>query len=131
MLEPNYQNRIKVDQIISSEWIAMDSRLLEWTPQETLAFKKAKEERSHLQKKLESTELIKNEKESCLPEKSLVTNSIDVTGSTSSWYKMHSISNLVLRMSIDHLGAPLVYFIKKTNTISYRFKVNLILDSTA
>ncbi|KPJ01854.1 Testis-specific serine/threonine-protein kinase 1 [Papilio xuthus] len=85
MLEPNYQNRIKVEQIISSEWIAMDSRLLEWTPQETLAFKKAKEERSHLQKKLESTELIKNEKESCLPEKSLVNNSIDVTGSTSSW----------------------------------------------
>lgn len=28
MLEPNFQNRIKVEQVISSEWIAMDSRLL-------------------------------------------------------------------------------------------------------
>lgn len=28
MLEPNHQNRIKIDQTINSEWIAMDSRLL-------------------------------------------------------------------------------------------------------
>lgn len=28
MLEPNYQARIKIEQIIKSEWIAMDSRLV-------------------------------------------------------------------------------------------------------
>ncbi|XP_026747364.1 testis-specific serine/threonine-protein kinase 1-like isoform X1 [Trichoplusia ni] len=56
MLEPNFQNRIKIDHIINSEWIAMDSRLLEWTPQETLAYKKAKEERLQLQKNLEGPE---------------------------------------------------------------------------
>ncbi|XP_049888182.1 testis-specific serine/threonine-protein kinase 3-like [Pectinophora gossypiella] len=92
MLEPNYQNRIKVEQIINGEWIAMDSRLLEWTTQESLAFKKAKEQRTQLQKNLEALETAKEpEKEkdmANIPETSIMKNTIDVTrasGSTSSW----------------------------------------------
>ncbi|XP_063375231.1 uncharacterized protein LOC134662838 [Cydia amplana] len=51
MLEPNYQQRVKVDDVINGEWVAMDSRLLEWTAQETLAYKKAQEEKSELLKR--------------------------------------------------------------------------------
>ncbi|XP_028163805.1 testis-specific serine/threonine-protein kinase 1-like isoform X2 [Ostrinia furnacalis] len=86
MLDPNYQSRIKVDQIIHSEWIAMDSRLLEWTPQETLAYKKAREEKSQLQRKSESNAQDKPDKEvPCLPDTSLMKNTFDVNGSSSSW----------------------------------------------
>jgi hypothetical protein len=28
MLDPNHQKRIKIDHIVNSEWVAMDSRLL-------------------------------------------------------------------------------------------------------
>nr|XP_053600476.1 testis-specific serine/threonine-protein kinase 1-like isoform X1 [Plodia interpunctella] len=87
MLEPNHLNRIKVDQLINSEWIAMDSRLLEWTPQETIAYKKALEEKSHLLKSLESPERNTKERDpNCVPQHtSMVKNSMDLTGSTSSW----------------------------------------------
>lgn len=112
MLEPNHQNRIKIDQTINSEWIAMDSRLLgkvkvctfvvfvddsitisynisEWTPQETLAWRKAREERVQLQKQMEHIDQKskEKEKENGLPESSLVKNSLELTragGSTSS-----------------------------------------------
>ncbi|XP_052758264.1 testis-specific serine/threonine-protein kinase 1-like isoform X5 [Galleria mellonella] len=85
MLEPHYQNRIKIEQIINSEWIAMDSRLLEWTQQETAAYKKAQEERNQLHRKLESSEQTTSNKDSpCLPDASIVKATCDVTGSTSS-----------------------------------------------
>ncbi|XP_026326938.1 testis-specific serine/threonine-protein kinase 1-like isoform X1 [Hyposmocoma kahamanoa] len=89
MLEPNHQNRIKIDQTINSEWIAMDSRLLEWTPQETLAWRKAREERTQLLKQVEHVDPKSKEKvkENGLPESSLVKNNLELTraaGSSSS-----------------------------------------------
>ncbi|CAK1551957.1 unnamed protein product [Leptosia nina] len=86
MLDPNCKNRIKVDSIINGEWIAMDARLLEWNAQETLAFKKAREERVISMQKVEVTDPVgKPEKESCLPDQSIVKATYDIDGSTSSW----------------------------------------------
>ncbi|XP_050672326.1 testis-specific serine/threonine-protein kinase 1-like isoform X2 [Leptidea sinapis] len=84
MLDPNYRNRIKIDEIINSEWIAMDGRLLEWTPQETQAYKKAREEKVMLLQKKDVIEEIKAEKETCHPDKSIVRSTYDLSGSTSS-----------------------------------------------
>ncbi|XP_022119324.1 testis-specific serine/threonine-protein kinase 1-like isoform X2 [Pieris rapae] len=85
MLEPNYRNRIKVDNIINGAWIAMDSRLLEWNTQETSAFNKAREEKILSMQKVEVTEPLKQEKEtSCLPDQSLVKATYDIEDSTSS-----------------------------------------------
>lgn len=112
MLEPNHQNRIKIDQTINSEWIAMDSRLLgkrvniyllffifisvtiwmnisEWTPQETLAWRKAREERTQLLKQVEHVDPKSKEKvkENGVPESSLVKNNLELArtaGSSSS-----------------------------------------------
>ncbi|XP_045492030.1 testis-specific serine/threonine-protein kinase 1-like isoform X1 [Colias croceus] len=84
MLEPNHRNRIKVNDVINGEWIAMDSRLLEWTPQETMAYKKAREERILSLQKVEVTEPIKSEKDPCLPDQSIVKPTFDLDESTSS-----------------------------------------------
>ncbi|XP_062527943.1 testis-specific serine/threonine-protein kinase 1-like [Bombyx mori] len=89
MLEPNHQNRLKIYDIVNSEWIAMDSRLLEWTPQETLAYKKAREEKNKLHKTVETVELpgsSKTEHKVCLPD-SLVENNLDGAASTSSYVR--------------------------------------------
>ncbi|XP_059062010.1 testis-specific serine/threonine-protein kinase 1-like isoform X3 [Achroia grisella] len=84
MLEPHHQNRIKIDQIINSEWIAMDSRLLEWTQQETIAYKKARDEKRQLQNKLENLDQSKTDKDTpCLPDESIVKPTCDVTGTGS------------------------------------------------
>ncbi|XP_045459688.1 testis-specific serine/threonine-protein kinase 1-like [Melitaea cinxia] len=81
MLEPNYRNRIKIDNILNSEWIAMDARLLEWSPQETLAYNKAREEKRSLIKKLEVEENIKEPQ----PETSIVKSNCESVGSNSTW----------------------------------------------
>ncbi|XP_032511826.1 testis-specific serine/threonine-protein kinase 1-like isoform X3 [Danaus plexippus] len=82
MLEPNFQRRISIDHIINSEWIAMDSRLLEWTPQETIAYKKAREEKRLLFKSLESSHEAP-EKER-IPNPSMVKPTCDVGGGSTS-----------------------------------------------
>ncbi|XP_047546044.1 testis-specific serine/threonine-protein kinase 1-like [Vanessa atalanta] len=81
MLEPNYRNRIKIDSILNSEWIAMDSRLLEWSPQETMAYNKAREEKKSLVKKLEVQEHLTDP----LPETSIVRTNCESVGSSSTW----------------------------------------------
>ncbi|XP_050362962.1 testis-specific serine/threonine-protein kinase 1-like [Nymphalis io] len=79
MLEPNYRNRLKIDSILNSEWIAMDSRLLEWSPQEIMAYNKAREERKSLVKKLEIQEHLTEP----LPETSIVKTNCETVGSSS------------------------------------------------
>ncbi|XP_064074414.1 uncharacterized protein LOC113397519 [Vanessa tameamea] len=81
MLEPNYRNRIKIESILNSEWIAMDSRLLEWSPQETMAYNKAREEKNSLVKKLEVQEHLTDP----LPETSIVRTNCESVGSSSTW----------------------------------------------
>lgn len=49
MLEPIHDYRLKIEQIILSDWIAMDPRLKDWTQQEVLALKRAKEEKDKIQ----------------------------------------------------------------------------------
>lgn len=58
--------------------------LTEWTPQETMAYKKAKEERVLSLKKLENPDELKLEKDaSSMPDTSI--RKVDVNGSASSW----------------------------------------------
>ncbi|KAL4714420.1 hypothetical protein ACJJTC_017715 [Scirpophaga incertulas] len=57
MLNPTYQKRIKIEEVINSEWIAMDSRLLEWTPQETMAYQKARQEKDKRQQNPEQIDI--------------------------------------------------------------------------
>lgn len=58
--------------------------LVEWTAQETLAFKKAREERIALQKMFEGNDQGKSEKDLALPNTSIVKNACDMA-STSTW----------------------------------------------
>ncbi|CAH0669202.1 unnamed protein product [Spodoptera exigua] len=73
MLEPNCQHRIKIEHIINK-----------WTPQETLAFKKAREEKLQLQKNLEAQE-VKEVHHATLPDASVLKATVDVNGSSTSW----------------------------------------------
>ncbi|XP_031830312.1 testis-specific serine/threonine-protein kinase 3 isoform X2 [Nomia melanderi] len=51
ILEPDPGKRMKLDQIINSEWIAMDPRLLVLTPAEQAALTNAQEERKKMEEK--------------------------------------------------------------------------------
>ncbi|XP_076653305.1 testis-specific serine/threonine-protein kinase 3 [Halictus rubicundus] len=51
ILEPDPVKRLRLDQIISSEWIAMDPRLLTLTPAEQTALANAQEERKKMEEK--------------------------------------------------------------------------------
>ncbi|XP_033337451.1 testis-specific serine/threonine-protein kinase 3 isoform X2 [Megalopta genalis] len=51
ILEPDPVKRLRLDQIISCEWIAMDPRLLTLTPAEQIALTSAQEERKKMEEK--------------------------------------------------------------------------------
>ncbi|CAH0397576.1 unnamed protein product [Chilo suppressalis] len=98
MLDPHQLSRIKVDKIINGEWIAMDSRLLEWSAQETMAYKKARDERSQLVKDADPE---KPEKEGDgLPDKTVM--SITNNASSASYYGTDESKNEINgNMQID------------------------------
>ncbi|XP_011693858.1 PREDICTED: testis-specific serine/threonine-protein kinase 3-like, partial [Wasmannia auropunctata] len=52
LLEPNVSKRWRLDQIVQSDWIAMDPRLLVLTPAEQIALNSAIEERKRYEEKL-------------------------------------------------------------------------------
>ena len=52
LLEPDVSKRWKLEQIINSEWIAMDPRLLVLTPAEQAALNNAVEERKKIEEKI-------------------------------------------------------------------------------
>ncbi|XP_032673418.1 testis-specific serine/threonine-protein kinase 1-like isoform X2 [Odontomachus brunneus] len=51
LLEPEVSKRLRLDQIVQSDWIAMDPRLLVLTPAEQIALNSAVEERKKYEKK--------------------------------------------------------------------------------
>ncbi|KAI4462600.1 serine/threonine kinase [Holotrichia oblita] len=63
LLEPDINKRWKVEQVLNSDWIAMDARLLELTPPEQYALQCAQEERKKNQGGIKTaSQLPKNKK---------------------------------------------------------------------
>ncbi|KAG5321302.1 TSSK1 kinase, partial [Pseudoatta argentina] len=59
LLEPDTSKRWPLDQIIQSDWIAMDPRLLMLTPAEQIALNSAIEERKRFEEKIMEKELVR------------------------------------------------------------------------
>lgn len=59
ILEPDVSKRWRLDQIVHSDWIAMDPRLLVLTPAEQTAFNNATEERKRYEEKFSKKETVK------------------------------------------------------------------------
>ncbi|XP_018343670.1 PREDICTED: testis-specific serine/threonine-protein kinase 1-like isoform X2 [Trachymyrmex septentrionalis] len=91
LLEPEVSKRWHLDQIIQSDWIAMDPRLLILTPAEQIALNKAIEERKKFeeklrkestQQKIEKTEMIDEHKNDKMEEITILKDASKGTIST-------------------------------------------------